>query len=203
MMLKIIFVILVVGYGKSQSVHNVNSAIESLSYFVGDVDIPHNVTEEMKMKLIIQGLESNFMAIKDKLSSACKTTLLKKFQPALVYIMKKDYKGLIGWLVKTKNVYCKFQYHPVYPCYSYIIFLFVVKIPIRISILACGKHRKNIYCFHFFADPDSWGKPPSNIFWGNLKWNGAFAMCNSIPGAHYCLADMYILGNYVSIIIYY
>lgn len=49
-----------------------------------------------------------------------------------------------------------------------------------------------------FSDPDAWGKPPSNIFWGNLKWNGAFAMCNSIPGAHYCLADMYILGNSVS-----
>ena len=48
-----------------------------------------------------------------------------------------------------------------------------------------------------YTDVDSWGKPPSNIFWGNFKWNGAFDMCNQISGAHYCLSDMVVLGNTV------
>uniref|UniRef100_A0A7M5UX06 Nose resistant-to-fluoxetine protein N-terminal domain-containing protein n=2 Tax=Clytia hemisphaerica TaxID=252671 RepID=A0A7M5UX06_9CNID len=47
----------------------------------------------------------------------------------------------------------------------------------------------------WFFDVDAWGKPPANIFWGNLKWNGAFDMCNRIPNAKYCLADMRVLGN--------
>lgn len=109
MILRIIFMILVVGYGKSQSVHNVNSAIESLSYFVGDIDIPQNLTKEMKMETIVKGFERNFMAIKEQLSPACINILVKKFLPAYLYIQKKDYEGLIRWLVKTKNVYCKSQ----------------------------------------------------------------------------------------------
>lgn len=109
MKLKILLIILVVCYGKSQSVHNINRAVESLSYFVGDIDFSkNNFTEEMKIESIIKGLERNFMAIKDQLSLACRNTLRKKFAPAIVYISKKDYKGLIRWLVTTKNVYCKF-----------------------------------------------------------------------------------------------
>lgn len=137
-----------IGQITSQDVRAVNKIIQSFE-ILGAPNIKGiNATE--KIEVVLKALKNNFEVNKVKgLSKECFSEVYRIFGPALQYIEKKDYAGLIQWLLKSGVIY-------------YV---------------------------------DAWGKPPSSIFWGSVKWNGAYDECNAIPGSHYCLADMKLFGK--------
>jgi len=92
----------------AQDVQMTEQVIKSIQFFTNGIVYKQNTSLDEKMEASLTGFMNNARRIKNSLSSKCFVQLSKMFEPALKYIDKKDYAGLIKWLFATKNIYCTY-----------------------------------------------------------------------------------------------